>query len=224
MSLHEQDANREIEYPASDGEPMAETDIHIRLMSDLRFALEQFFRQDQQVYVSANLFVYYVEGDSRKRVAPDVFVAKNVGNRLRRVYKIWEEKQPPDVVIEISSRQTWGQDMQRKWGLYERLGVREYFIFDPEYDYLPAPLVGYRLNEGQYEELEAIDGRLHSEALGLDLVDTGETLRLFDPNSGRFLLTADEAMRAVEEEAAARRAVEEENARLREELERLRRE
>lgn len=77
--------------------------------------------------------------------------------------------------------------MQEKWRLYEQLGVEEYFIFDPEYDHLDDPLVGYRLKEGKYKVMGARDRRLRSKVLGLELVDTGETLRLFNPNSGRFL-------------------------------------
>lgn len=205
-----------VEYPASDGKPMAETDVHIQLMSDLRFALGDLFREDTDIYVAANLLIYYVEGDPRRRVAPDVFVVRGVGNHPRRIYKLWEEGRPPDVVIELSSRQTWREDLQEKWRLYEQLGIREYFIFDPEYDYLDTPLVGYRLDaEGRYAPLEVENGSVRSEALGLDLVDTGQTLRLLDPRTGEFLPTPIE-------EAAARRQAEAEAARLRAELSRLR--
>lgn len=205
-----------VEYPASDGKPMAETDVHIQLMSDLRFSLRDFFRNDSAVYVATNLLLYYVEGDPRRRVAPDVFIARGVGNHPRRIYKLWEEGHPPDVTIELSSRQTWREDLQEKWRLYEQLGVREYFIFDPEYDYLDTPLVAYRLDaEGRYVPLEVENGTVHSEALQLDLVDTGQTLRLRDPRTNQFLLTP-------AEEAAARRQAEAEAAQLRAELAQLR--
>lgn len=205
-----------IEYPSSDGKPMAETDRHIQLMGELRFALKDFFREDEAVCVATDLLLYYVEGDPRRRVAPDVFVVRGVGRRSRRIYKLWEEGRPPDVVIELSSRQTWREDLQEKWRLYEQLGVREYFIFDPEYDYLDTPLVGYRLDaDGRYIALEVENQRLHSETLQLDLVDTGETLRLCDPRTNQFLPTP-------AEDAAARRQAETEVARLREELAQLR--
>jgi Uma2 family endonuclease len=207
---------------------MAETDVHRDLMSELIFQLETFFGADPDVYVSGNLLVYYVEGDPKKRVSPDVFVVKGAAKHPRRTYKLWEEGRPPDVVVELSSRQTWREDLNFKWRLYERLGVREFFIFDPEYDYLPEPLVGYRLQEGQYEDLEVRDGRVLSEALGLELVDTGKTLRLFDPTSARFLPTASEEAEArlraeaeLRTEAEARLRAEAEVARLREELEQI---
>lgn len=204
-----------IDYPETDGKPMAETDFHIELMMNLRFALKNFFRDAPDVYVGSNLLLYYVEGNPHKSVAPDVFVVRGVGNHQRRIYKLWEEGRPPEVVIEISSRQTWGDDLQRKWQLYQQLGVAEYFIFDPEYDYLVEPLVAYRLEEGQYVPLEVVEGRVRSEALGLELVDTGETLRLFDPRIERFLPTPTE-------EAEARGRAEQEAAALRAEVERLR--
>lgn len=180
-------------YPESDGKPMAETDIHRQLLSDLVFALDTHFQANPDVYVSGNLLIYYVEKNPAKRVAPDVFVAFGVPKGQRRVYLLWEEDVMPQVVIELSSRQTWRDDLQKKWQLYAELGVQEYFIFDPEYDYLDKPLIGYRLEEGTYIEMEATEPRLRSEVLGLELVDTGETLRLFDPQTNQFLPTAQEA-------------------------------
>jgi Uma2 family endonuclease len=197
----------DVEYPETDGRPMAETDAHRRLMTDLIFILENFFQDQPDVYVSGNLLLYYVEGDPKKRVAPDVFVVRGVGKGPRRIYKLWAEGRAPEAVIELSSRQTWRDDLQVKWQLYAQLGVPEYFIFEPEYDYLDEPLIGYRLEEGQYQPLEVKDGRVRSEALGLELVDTGETLRLWDPQAGQFLLTPAEAAAEV--------------ARLRAELKRL---
>jgi Uma2 family endonuclease len=203
-----------IHYPETDGEPMAETDVHRDLMAELIRDLKKFFQSEPDVYVSGNLLLYYVQGDPGKRVAPDVFVVRGVGKGDRRVYKLWEEGRPPDVVFEISSRETWGEDLQRKWKLYERLGVTEYFIFDPEYDYLVEPLIGYRLDDGQYVQLEVIQGRVRSDVLGLELVDTGKTLRLYDPQTDRFLPTPGE-------EAEALRAAEAEIASLRQQVEQL---
>jgi Uma2 family endonuclease len=215
MQVREPAQATPIEYPASDGEPVAETDTHIQLMFNLRFAVKDFFRDEPDVYVGNNLFIYYVEGEPGRRVAPDLFVVRGVSKGDRRSYKLWEEGRPPDVVIELSSRQTWREDLQTKYRLYEQLGVKEYFIFDPEYDYLPEPIAAWRLEDNQYVPLEVTGGRVRSEALGLELVDTGETLRLLNPETGQFLPTALEA-------AEAHRQAEAEVARLREELARLR--
>ncbi len=222
MSLRKEEIAATIEYPSSDGEHKAETDIHRKLMNRLIDTLEQFFHAESDVYVSGNLLIYYVEGDTGKRVAPDVFVVRGVGKHDRRVYKLWEEGRAPDVVIELSSRQTWGDDLQKKWRLYEQLEVKEYYIFDPEYDYLPSSLLAYKLRDGQYEQIEVENGRVKSEELGLEIVDTDETLRLYDPRSGAFLPTADEETDARIKAEEALRQSEEEVARLNEELEKLR--
>jgi len=224
MSLRKQSAAT-VEYPETDGEPMGETELHIQLIIDLRTALRHFFRNQTDVYVGSNLLLYHIEGDPKKFVVPDVFVARGVSKASRRIYKLWEEGQPPQVVFEVSSRGTWGEDLQRKWRLYEQLGVKEYFIFDPEYDYLMKSfgesLLAYRLAEGQYTQLELEEGRVRSEELGLELVDTGEVLRLYDPQTGQFLLTTDEEIEARLRAEQARQQAEAEVAQLREELARL---
>jgi len=202
-------------YPESDGTPMAETDVHAKLMINLWFALDNFFRNDPQVYVSRNLFLYYVKGDPKKNIAPDVFLVRGVPKGDRRVYFLWEEGVAPQVVIELSSEHTWKEDVFRKFHVYEKLGVNEYFIFDPTSDYIKGPpLIGFRLEDGEYVEMEINDDRLHSDELGLDLVITGNTLRLLNPLTGKFLSTPDE-------EAEARMRAEAEVERLRAEIELL---
>ena len=91
--------------------------------------------------------------------------------------------------------------------MYAQLGIKEYFIFDPEYRYLKPALRAYRLKGAQYVELAIVNRRAWSEELGLELVDTGETLRLFDPTRGDFLLTPEEQATAhLEAKARAARA------------------
>lgn len=211
MSVDKRIFQTEIEYPQSDGEPMAETDIHRDLMVDLIEGLKYFYRDEPLTYVSGNMMMYYEEGNPAKSISPDVFFVRGIPKHRRRIYKIWQEGRPPDVVFEISSRGTWGKDLQKNWRLYARLGVQEYFIFDPEYDYLEPSLNAYRLADGEYEAMEIIDRRVKSAVLGLELVDTGETLRLFDPTADQFIPT-------YREIAAARERAEADIVRLREEI------
>jgi Uma2 family endonuclease len=203
----------DVEYPASDGQPMAETDTHRDLMVYLIEALKAYFQANPQVYVAGNLFIYYEKGDPQSRVAPDVFVVSGVSKRRRRVYRLWEEGKGPDVVIEVSSRSTRGEDLWEKRGLYEFLGVEEYFLFDPLDEYLTPPLQGYRLVEGWYRALEPEqDGsggwRLLSRRLGLELRTEGNWLRLYDPARGELLLTPLEAQERMRQEAEGRRQAE----------------
>ncbi|HEX8736989.1 MAG TPA: Uma2 family endonuclease, partial [Pyrinomonadaceae bacterium] len=147
------------------------------------------------------------EGNPRKVFAPDVMVVKGVGKHPRRTFKLWEEKQSPQVVFEISSRKTWGEDLNKKWFLYQQFGVKEYYIFDPEYDYLPEPLIAYRLKRGELKQVPIKNRRIFSPELNLEVVDTGEALRLFNPETKEFLRTLGDAEAEIE--------------RLREEIKRL---
>ena len=205
---------KEIFYPETDGKPMAETDIHREQMNYLIESLKLFFQSRKDVYISGNIMFYYEEGNTRKVFSPDVMVCFGVSSEIRRIYKIWEEKQFPQVIFEISSRSTWGEDLNTKWLLYRQFGVKEYYIFDPEYDYLPEPLVAYRLKRGELKQVPVKNGRIFSKELELEIVDTGEGLRLFDPVAKEFLGT-------LAEEHQARLEAEAEIARLREDIERL---
>ena len=67
-----------IDYPETDGQPMAEADRHRDLVVDLIAAARHHFRDAPDVYVSGNLLVYFVEGNPRESVAPDFFVVRGV--------------------------------------------------------------------------------------------------------------------------------------------------
>jgi Uma2 family endonuclease len=183
-----------VEYPSSDGKPMAETPIHRENMTDVIAMLEDWFVTDQQVYVSGNMMMYYVRGDKHRHVSPDVFVARGIAKRKRRpYYLVWEEV-APQCVIELTSASTRNEDLRDKFNLYEQtLKVLEYFLFDPEGDYLNPSLQGYRLIDGKYARIEPVDGRLPSEVTGLHLERDGVLLRLYDPVGQRRLPTRAEA-------------------------------
>jgi Uma2 family endonuclease len=227
-------------YPSSDGEPMAETGAHVLVMVTSIGLLRQHYRQRADVYVTGNIFLYYEQGNPAARRSPDVMVVKGVPSTPeRRSFKTWEEKAVPAVVIEATSDQTKEEDQGPKKELYERLGVREYFLFDPQHDYLPRPLVGYRLIRheeesaggngngevvGAYEELPCdAEGGMVSAELGLRLVPDGEELALFDYRTGARLLGLAEVHQRAEEESRRREQAERtagEQQRLREEAER----
>jgi Uma2 family endonuclease len=187
----------EIYYPESDGKPMGETDLHIILITELFKTLKTYFRDVPDVKVIADMMFYYVEDNPQKCISPDVMVVKGVGKHLRRVYKTWEEK-IPDVIFEISSRKAWREDIQKKYTLYQNLGVKEYYIFDPEYKYLAEPLLAHHLKEGKFRPVKVKRGRVFSPSLNLEIVDTGETLRLFNPETKEFLKTMEELQSEVE--------------------------
>ncbi len=186
-------------YPETDGEPMAETDIHRELMNHFIEALKIYFQNDENVYVTGNLLLYFEEGNPKKSVASDVMICFGAEKKLRRIYKLWEEKQTPQVVFEISSTSTWREDLSRKYSLYEKLGVKEYYIYDPEYKALDEPLLAYHLIEGEFVKADVGKKRIFSPTLHLEIVDTGEDLRLFNPNTKEFLMTTEEMAAKLKE-------------------------
>src|SRR5690349_14469775 len=127
---------QEIYYPESDGQPMAESDLHRKEMIYLLDALEVHFHGVPDVYIAGNLLLYYAEGFPKKCVAPDVFVVKGIPRGNRGSYKLWKEGAAPVFVIEVTSSSTRSEDLGNKRELYQRLGVEEYFLHDPLGDYL----------------------------------------------------------------------------------------
>ena len=199
-----------VDYPSSDGKPMAESDFQLIPLIYAVDRLRHHFRNHPDVYVSGNLLLYYEQGNPCAVVAPDVFVVFGARNVERPSYKLWEEEKGPDFVLEITSRSTWREDQEKKRELYRRLGVREYWQYDPTRDYLEPPLQGLYLVADDYERLperELADGTLalRSEVLGLELRLTDRRLRFHDPQTGADLPDLSETDDQLRQEAAGRR-------------------
>ena len=214
-----------VEYPSSDGKPLAENDAQHRAILYAIGALQMYYSAHADVYVSGDLLIYYEEGNPRVSVAPDTFVVFGVEDRLRMNYKVWEEGKGPDFVLEVASPSTWREDVGRKRSVYAGLGAREYFLFDPTGEHLTPRLQGFRLVDGAYERLPAVESidrtlALPSEVLGLELrTKAGGEMRFHDPATGEYLLSHAETHAAWQEEVAARQ---EEAAARQEEAEALR--
>lgn len=215
---------RTVIYPESDGKPMAETDIHRKLMVEIIEILDTRFENRPDVYVSGNLMLYYEKGQPKRWVAPDVFVVFGIKKGDRRTYRLWEEGVSPNFVLELASKTTYQNDLGDKKDLYaDELGVQEYYLYDPDRQYLPSPLMGYHLVDGDYTPIQPIEHRLPSEMLGLELGEVAGKLRLYDPEKKAWLMRPAEAAEArARQETQARQQAEAELARLRAELERLR--
>jgi Uma2 family endonuclease len=221
-------AETTIFYPESDGKPMAETDVHRDLMFYFILALQEFFR-GREVYVSGNLFLYYLEGNPRRSVSPDCLVVIGIQPGQRRVYKTWVEGKVPDLVIEVTSKSTRDEDQVEKAELYASLGIREMWHVDPLGEYLGAPFRGFRLVEGNWIEIAATAGRAYSAVLDLDFYATAEGVRLALPGQDIVLPAPHELaanLRDAEEKLVDAgeqlRQRDAEIARLHAELERLR--
>jgi hypothetical protein len=178
-------------------------------MIALLHALEEFFRKHLFVYVSGNIFLYYLDEKNKiQSVSPDIFVVFGVEKKDRRVYKLEEEGVAPQVVIELTSASTKEEDLVKKYYTYARMGVREYFLFDPYSEDTQTMLSGFRLEGGEYTPLHGTS--LHSDVLGLELRVEDNLLRLYNPESGECLRSPQETedeLRHLNEEFRAERAL-----------------
>ncbi len=178
---------REVFYPSEIKDEMGETAIHFLLISELFHLLRTFFANRNDVAVAANLMVYYDEGNPKKWLAPDVFVCFGVENKLRRTFKSWEENVFPQIVFEVASDGTFENDLGGKRLEYARLGAEEYYLLDPERAYLPSPLMAFRRESGRFVSVNVENSRVFSPLLNLEIVDTGKSFRVFNPQTQEFL-------------------------------------
>jgi Uma2 family endonuclease len=178
---------RRVHYRSSDGKPMAETPVHVAELMRSLLILEDYFAADAQVYVGADKFLYYEEGNPRAAVAPDLFVARGVAKaRPRDTYKLWEEGVVPSFVLELTSRSTAVEDRPQE----RRFSAS-------------AALQGYRLGAAGYEPIAPdAEGGLTSEELGLRLVVEEGHLQWYDRQTGRRLLDPRERAAAAEARVA----------------------
>lgn len=200
----------EIEYPESDGEPMGESGIHVLATLHLLSALRYFLREYFDIYIIADMFLYYEEGNPRSVKAPDVMVVKDVDASYERsTFKTWVEDAVPALVIEVSSPSTAMEDLTVKHRLYESLGIDEYFIFDPLGEFLEEQLSGFRLQSSRYVSIPFnLDGTMTSYELNARLRVEDYLLRIIDPATNtpvpglsEAMYEADRARKRAEQEA-----------------------
>ena len=214
----------EVFYPETDGMPLPDDFHQHSYFIEIISTLKTFFGLRDDVVVGGDIFIYYQEGNPQVRVAPDCFVVFGVGVESferNNTYLMWDVGKPPDFVMEIGSPSAARNDLGDKRDLYARLGISEYWRFDPTGgDHYGEPLVGERLVDGEYQEL-AMDRETagstwgHSSILNLDLHWEEVRLRFYDPVRERWLQNMDETQ-------AAREAAEARVAELEAELRRLR--
>jgi hypothetical protein len=187
--------NPNIEYPSSDGEPLAESYLHLYAILTTLEVIKQYLA-GRQATVLADQFLYYAQGFPKLRVAPDVMVIFDVPPGGRDSYKVWEEGQVPQVVFEMTSQGTQKQDQEQKKNLYEQLGILEYWLFDPKGEWIEEKLRGYRLEDETYQLIA--DGI--SQPLGLRVAVEGEVLGFYRLDTGEKLLTPTELAEQLQQE------------------------
>ncbi len=193
----------EIIYPSSDGQPLAETSVHVDAIINAVVTLRHYLAGEPAI-VLADQFLYYSQGYPRLRVAPDVMVVLNVPPGPRDNYKTWEEGQIPVVILEMTAEGTKDQDEGYKKILYEQLGVQEYWQFDPRGEWIPEKLRGYRLFREQYDPIT--DDRCAPLNLRLQVED--QLIGFYREDTGEKLPTPYDLIAALQQETEAREAAE----------------
>ncbi|BBC22953.1 Uma2 family endonuclease [Pseudanabaena sp. ABRG5-3] len=192
---------------------MTLTDAIITTVAVLRNYLAEKFAERSPV-VLADQFLYYAQGFSRLRVAPDVMVIFDIPQQPYDNYKIWETGQIPSVIFEITSASTQAHDQAKKRELYESIGVLEYWLFDPKGEWIPEKLRGYRrqanLPKNEEESLvyEAIADGL-SQVLGLRLEVEGSLINFYRQDNGEKLLIPSELLAALQAQTQRAESAEE---------------
>ena len=137
-------------YELYDGQPVAlasPSDVHQRISMALSVQLGSYLMGKKcSVYAAPfDVRLFEERGDSPDDVdtvlQPDLMVVCDPGKVDRHGVH-----GAPDLVIEILSDSTRRIDRLTKFGLYQRAGVREYWIVDPEAQTVAVHL----LQDGQY--------------------------------------------------------------------------
>lgn len=193
-------------YPDSDGQPMADNTLQFEYIVTIKGGLDAQFRDDDNVFVAGDLLWYPVEGHPEIRQAPDVFVAFGRPKGYRGSYMQWVEGGiAPQVVFEILSPGNRYGKMVRKFQFYERYGVEEYYIYDPD----RGDLEGWIRTNGALEQIPEMQGWV-SPRLRVRFELSDDKLHLYGPDGRRFLtfveLAAQRDQEQREREQAQRQA------------------
>ena len=230
-------------YPSSDGKPMADNTEQFRWIVAVQGGLDSTFRDQPDVLVVGDLLWYPVEGNAKIRTAPDAMVVFGRPKGPRGSYIQHREGGiGPQVVFEVLSPGNRRAEMIRKLDFYDRHGVEEYYILNPDRDrhrgytrdesgkltLIPrlfgwvSPRLGVRFEMGRELRILRPDGRAFEFYLEVDEDRDRAVEQLAEAN-----LRVDRAERRVEVERRAkeeeRRAKEEERRAKEEEHERAER-
>lgn len=169
-------------YPDSDGKPMSDNTKQFRWILTIQQNLAWLFAGDPNVFVAGNLLWYPVEGNNKIRIGPDVMVVFGRPKGDRGSYQQWlEENIAPQVVFEIFSPGNRFTEMNQKQAFYDRRGVEEYYLYDPERN----DFSGWIRSEGRLDVIEPIENWV-SPRLGIRFDSSGEELQIYRPDGEPF--------------------------------------
>ncbi len=168
---------------------------HNKVVEYLKQVLVWQYRKEAYI-IDREINFYETLDRMEKPLYPDVFVLKTQTEFPEGSYRLGIDGPPPQLLIEIISKNTPGNDLKKKPPRYEAWGVAEYFVYDPrprKRNLKRSRLTGWRLVEGKYQKLTPNSaGRIWSEQLDSWLMPDGEMLRLFDREGNQRLTEAEE--------------------------------
>ena len=182
----------EVFYPESDGKPMAENTLQFEWITLVKQGLDAVFIHRDDVFIAGDLLWYPVQGENTVCQAPDTMVALGRPKGHRRSYLQWKENNiPPQVVFEILSPGNRAGEMAKKYAFYEKHGVLEYYVYDPDHFLLTAAVRSEA--SGAFVDLSEPElWNWTSPLLGISFHwRRGIELELRNPQGERFLSYAD---------------------------------
>ena len=190
-------------YPSSDGKPMADSTIQYKLITKIKEGCESLYKNDENVFIAADLLWYRVEGSREISQAPDVMVIFGRPKNERRSYLQWQEDGiRPQVVFEIRSFNDSQTKMNQKFTFYNRHGVEEYYLYDPQEN----ELSGWQRIEGLLEVIDPMLGWV-SPRLGVRFELGDDGLEIYRPDGQKFLSYSElEEQRELAQQRAERLA------------------
>jgi Uma2 family endonuclease len=172
----------EIVYPDSDGQPMADNTKQFRCIVMIQGGLDAQYRDEPSVFVAGDLLWYPVEGEPTIRSAPDTMVVFGRPKGDRGPYRQWQEGHTaPQVTFEVLSPGNRPGRMVEKFRFYERYGVEEYYVYDPDW----GELSGWIRKGERLEEIPNMIGWV-SPKLGVRFEMDGSELRLIGRDGHPF--------------------------------------
>ncbi|OYD99052.1 hypothetical protein CDG77_03055 [Nostoc sp. 'Peltigera membranacea cyanobiont' 213] len=170
-------------YPESDGQPIADNTEQFAWIVKIKENLEILFPSPADVFIAGDLFWYPVQGNPNIKQAPDTMVVFGRPKGKRSSYLQWNEDNiPPQVVFEILSPGNTLKEMAKKLQFYQRYGVEEYYIYDPDKN----DLNGLLHSEDSFEVIEEMNGWV-SPRLGIHFTLTPDTLEIVSSTGQKFL-------------------------------------
>ncbi|MEL7510974.1 MAG: Uma2 family endonuclease [Cyanobacteria bacterium J06554_3] len=183
-------------YPDSDGQPMADNTKQFQWIATIKANLDFIYKDDPNVFVAGDLLWYPVEGDNKTRQAPDAMVAFGRPKGDRGSYMQWKENDiAPQVVFEILSPGNRAGKMAKKFAFYQRHGVQEYYIYDPD----DIEFVGWQRKGQRLEHIDNVSDWV-SPLLNVRFKLTSEMLEIYRPDGTMFRDLTDTEQRLTDAE------------------------